>query len=121
MVCLLLLPFVEVRGADNWDGRNVYYVAIGTYASLDEAREAFNSMPDVFSDAQVYQAVYKGETVYIMCTACLDSMAKAKVVARDTNAFVGYFLAWVWRHRGLARCVYMLQDEDGERQPFMPR
>ena len=119
---LLCLPLMATDAEDQWKGRIIYYVAIGMYDSLDEAREAYGHMPDAFDAAQVYEAVYKRQTVYIMCVACLDSRAKAVEVARDTNAFVGYFLAWPWRHKGLARCAYVPEDSEEENnQPFQPR
>lgn len=118
----LCLPLMTARAADQWEGRTIYYVAIGIYDNLDEAKEAYVNMPDIFDYSQVYEAIYKGKTIYIMCITCLDSRAKALEVARDTNAFIGYFLAWVWPHKGLARCAYMPENDVEEmNQPFQPR
>ena len=84
--------------------RTVYYVVIGSYSSVEEARKARYYMPDAIDASPLFRATSKGKVVYRMCTGIYYSKAKAQAEVRDLKKYMSID-AWIWANKGQAYCA----------------
>ncbi len=76
--------------------RPVYYLVLGSYDNLDEARKALAQDDMPFNPSpKIYKAKTGGKTVYRICDKI--SYTPFEADSKDT---------WVWKSNGLAKCVY---------------
>lgn len=99
--------------------RNVYYVVLGSYSTLSQAKKFNSQCPDGL-ECNIYRAKANGKTVYRACTYVSYSKSKAQECAREINRNYGRN-AWVWTSKGLAKCVFQDIGLDGEPISTRPR
>lgn len=107
---------MKVSGAD----KKVFYVVVGTYESLDEAKKAMIVQPDALDGSNVYRAKDKnGRTVFRMCPGCYYSRAEAQEQVQALNEYLG-IKSWIWESDGVAPCVYQGIGLNGEPSQIGP-
>lgn len=127
---LLFIAFVLVAVGLQADGKSprkaqknsktVYYVVMGSYSSLEGAKEATFNAPDGL-ESPVYEAKVNGKTYYRICVSCYYSKAKAEAEVKFLKEYYGDGF-WIWPSKGLAKCVYCPYGLSGERlTPLKPR
>lgn len=88
--------------------RPVYYVVVGSFESLQEARSYNANGPGDCDCGNVFEAIANGKRVYRVCTSCYYSKAKALQNVNETKGFWQSqrdVTPWVWENAGEARCV----------------
>ena len=107
---------MRVAGAN----KKVYYVVVGTYSSLAEAKKAMIVQPDALDGSNVYRAKDKnGRTVFRLCPGCYYNRADAQEHAKGLNDFLDIG-AWIWESDGVAPCVYQGIALNGEPSSIGP-
>ena len=124
-IAMLLLALTMPAGAkaprkSQKSGKTVYYIVMGSYSSLDNAKEATFNAPDGL-ESPIYEVKVKGKTYYRICVSCYKSKAKAQEDLNQLKDFYGDRF-WIWPSKGLAKCVYCPVGLSGERlTPLTPR
>lgn len=83
--------------------RNVYYVVIGSWQSLANAKAFYNQLPGYLSNGSIYKAVAKGKVVYRMVVGEYPSRSAAQQFINDTY-WSGSM--WIWKSDGTEQLVY---------------
>ncbi len=108
---------LRVAGAN----KKVYYVVVGSYPSLAEAKKAMYAQPDALDGSNVYRAKdNKGRTVFRQCAASYYKRSDAQEHAKGLNDYLEVG-AWIWESDGVAPCVYQGIGLNGEPSPLGPR
>ena len=101
--------------------RKVYYVVVGSYESLSEAKKAMYAQPDVLEGSNVYRAKDKnGRKVFRQCDGCYYSRSEAQEHVKGLNDFLD-INAWIWESDGPAPCVYQGIGLNGEPSSIEPK
>lgn len=100
-------------------GRKVYYIVIGSYTDLAEAKKSVEVLPDALDACSIYRTIANGNTIYRLCTDCTYDRNKAREQMRAIKEYLGRD-AWVWENDGVAPCVYQGIDYDGEPTRIIP-
>ena len=107
---------MRVKGAKG----KVYYVVIGSYESIDEAKKSTEVLPDALDGSNIYRTTAKGKTVYRLCAGCYYKRKDAQSQVDGINEYLGRE-AWVWESDGVAPCVYQGIAPSGELTPMGPQ
>lgn len=118
--------FARIQGLEEQSLRvpgaksRVYYVVIGSFENLDEAKKTVELLPDALDDVSIYRAKDKGKTVYRMSAGCYYKQAEAQ---RQVDGIKQYLdrEAWVWTSDGVAPCVYQGIGVDGDPVQMGPK
>ena len=88
--------------------RKVYYVVIGSWDNLANAKSYYASVPDMLDGGSIYKAVAKGKVVYRMGIAECSSRAEAKDYINTLKGWNQYWAQnmWIWESNGPGQCVY---------------
>lgn len=101
--------------------QKVYYVVVGCYDSLEEAKKAMEYLPD-FLVSPVYETTVKGKTEYRICLSCHTTKAKALEEIKKLKEVFSDRPFGIWKSKGLARCVYCPIAMNGDpMQPLEPK
>ena len=128
--CLLALiattTFAAVRVDDKPDcfvfehqNAKVYYVVLGSFSSLKEAKRFNYYAPDGL-ECNIYSARVKGKVVYRCSCNVFKSATTAHECAREIQKCYG-INAWVWASNGLAKCVHRETGLSGEPISIYPK
>lgn len=102
--------------------RTLYYVVIGSYENLENAKNAAENLPDALL-SPVYRVVENGKERYRICTACFYDKEEAQRWAGEIKETFSSD-AWIWQNKGFAACVYRpgsLYDGAISISPLTPR
>lgn len=102
------------------DAQTVYYCVLGSWKSLEKAKEHYSYLPDALDLGRIYKCTIDGKTVYRMAFQCYRSKAQAlKTVKMVRETFDRD--AWIWESKGLGECIYCPIGYDGEpTKPLQP-
>lgn len=111
----------DVKFVDNYNLMNqkVYYVVLGSYSSLKEAKRFNYYAPDGL-ECNIYKARANGKIVYRACCNVFKTANEAHGCAREIQKHYG-INAWVWASNGAANCVFQETGLNGEPIPILPR
>ena len=84
--------------------KSYYYVVVGSFTSLNDAKYCNNNAPGDVEWNGVYVATANGRTVYRVCDGCYTSKSSAQSHANEIKRIYG-INAWVWPNKGKARRV----------------
>ena len=125
MMCLASLSYAKDTRHDvnffnisNYQYQKVYYVVLGSFSSLKEAKRFNYYAPDGL-ECNIYRAKVKGKVVYRNCCNVFKTANEAHECAREIQKNYG-INAWVWSSNGLANCVYHETGLSGEPLPLSP-
>lgn len=76
--------FAQSRGQQK-SSQTVYYVVVGSFESLQEARNYNNNGPFDVVCGSIYKATVNGKTVYRVCAGVFNSKAKAQKKVKEVN------------------------------------
>lgn len=88
--------------------KKVYYVVIGSWNNLSNAKSYYCYVPDVLDGGPIYKAVANGKVVYRMCVAECDTRAQAQNFINTTKKTYEEWARnmWIWESNGPGQCVY---------------
>jgi len=119
IMLLLSTTLVAQNAKRNQSNGNqtIYYVVVGSFDSLQKAKDFNNNGPADTVFGNVYKCTANGKTVYRVCSGCFYNKAKAQKEARELHDIykeIGWDVnAWVYPNKGLAVCVDRGQGGDG--------
>lgn len=95
VMIMLLAAVATCQAAGNSNAKQtLYYIVLGSYQSLDNAKQHNVNCPDGL-ESSIVKVTVKGKTLYRAVTNCYFSKAKATQMARDINEHYN-INAWVW-------------------------
>ncbi|MCR4853504.1 MAG: SPOR domain-containing protein [Prevotella sp.] len=84
----------------------VYYVVIGSFESLAEAKSFARDKSELYTSV-VYKAKDNGKTLYRICNESFHNKADARRYLADCKDGPSPLnKAWIWESDGVAECVY---------------
>ncbi|MBR4389148.1 MAG: SPOR domain-containing protein [Prevotella sp.] len=101
-------------------GRKVYYVVIGSYNDLNEAKNATRTLPDALDGSCIFRFTQDGKTVYRLCEGSYYSRATAQGQADGINQYLERDV-WVFENDGVAPCVYQGVTPKGDAASVLPK
>lgn len=101
-------------------GRKVYYVVIGSYNDLNEAKKATQTLPDALDGSCIYRFTQDGKTVYRLCEGSYYSRATAQGQADGINQYLERDV-WVFENDGVAPCYYQGVTPKGDEASILPK
>lgn len=104
--------------ANQMQTRKIYYVVLGSFKTLQEAKRFNYNAPDGL-ECNIYKTKVKGKTVYRACCNVFKTANQAHECAREIQKYYG-INAWVWPSEGVANCVIQETALSGEPIPVKP-
>ena len=102
---------------------NIYYVVLGSYSSLQNAKNSSNDLwviEEGMGTSPVFKGYAKGQTVYRVCNGIFKRKSDAKAHVSDLKNLYGV-KAWIWESHGQATCVYRPIDVAGYPMDITPQ
>lgn len=120
VLIMILAAVVACQAANKTSKKStVYYVVLGSYQSLDNAKEHNVKCPDGL-EASIVEVTVNGKACYRAVCDCLYSKAQAQKMARDINEHYK-INAWVWPSKTRAKVVLAGTALSGEPITLSPR
>ncbi|MCQ2289584.1 MAG: SPOR domain-containing protein [Muribaculaceae bacterium] len=92
-------------GATATASQTYYYVVVGSFSNLNEAKFYNDNAPGDVEWRGVFVTTSKGRTLYRVCDGCYTSKSSAQSHANEIRRLWGID-AWVWASKGKARHIY---------------
>ena len=114
-----LIPYGTETMIPQAGPKKVYYVVLGSFNSLQDAKKFNYNTPDGL-ECNIYRVKVGRKTVYRACCNVFKTSKEAHETARQIQKYYS-INAWVWPSNGLATCVYHETGLNGEPLPLSPR
>lgn len=100
--------------------QKVYYVVMGSWSSMEKAKEYYYYAPDALDMGRIYKTTANGKPVYRMAIECYYSKEQAQKMVRNIKQTFDRDV-WIWESQGLGQCVYCPKGYDGNpTKPLQP-